>query len=213
MVILWGGVAFGSTIAECYADAESENAGLSVTVKVSGVTMYSGGDLEDGFDAVAQYHSMPGVAATYNADGRAALRQAMDCLFDSGYVTLSSAWLQANVEDLEVRNHGVGVFSGSTPVWTGEFNEVDVISGYSYLRFNGYSVGHCLAVESSALGDHDLQADFTATGKLKMCAADECSKCKRSTPSCSCKTGDGECDYEPIVSSATSNGVIIRVSL
>lgn len=206
-------MAFGSSVAECYSDAESDNAGLSVTVKVSGVTMYSGGDLGNGFDAVAQHHSAAGVSVTYNADGRAALRQAMDCLFDSGYVTLSSAWLQANVEDLEVRNYGVGVFSGSTPVWSGEFNEVDVVSGTSYIRFNGYNVGNCLAVESAALGDHDLQADFTITGRLKMCAPDECSKCKRSTPSCGCKTGDGECDYEPLVSSATSNGVIIRVSL
>lgn len=190
------------------------NTGLSVTVKLGSTTLTTTADLDAAFDTIAHYFANSTLTVTYNTAGRAALRESMDCVFDHGWVTLSTVWLNHNVSDVAVRTYGVlAVNSSNQPLWTGSFDSVDPDGTYTILHFNDSS-GDCLAVYATARATYDLESNFTSSLKppISCGSDDDCLKCKRSGTSCSCKSAEGSCFYSPIVSTETANGGIVKVT-
>jgi hypothetical protein len=205
-------VAHAGVIETCYGDAESDNAGLSVTVKVGGVTQYSGDDLDSVFDKIAEHYESGTLAVSYNTDGKNSLTQAMDCVFDHDMVTLSAVWLNRNDASLQVRTYDVRLFD-ETPALVANLWFTAMDDG-PRMRFNS-SAGECVSVATTTASTYDKKFDIGAgTSIIVACDNQDCDgACRVSVPGeCVC-SGLGGCIGILNTSWSGGNGTMVRGTL
>lgn len=214
--LLWGGEAYAGVVTTCYANAENDNPGLSVEVKLGAVIQYSGADLDTAFDKIAQYHANTSLSVSYNTEGKAALRQAMDCIFDNDHFTLSSVVLNRLDPQLEVRAYDVREFNSSLQlVATYWFSARETIAGGDYMRFNSAN-GDCISFETVALPPNDedrpLPNPPTTRCRSHDCEGD-CSPDSSGDGSCGCSEDGGCAGVQKPGEITSGNGAIVRVVL
>lgn len=89
-------------MANCYHVARDDNPGLNMTVALGSVEQISTDQVHLFMDAVAEHHADSTVNVAYNSAGRAAIREAMRCIWSLDAITLSSVFLNQEVPDLQI---------------------------------------------------------------------------------------------------------------
>ena len=118
-------------------------------MSASGHTTLVTSDLDAAFDKIGELHDEASLTVTYNSAGEDALSEAMECIFDADWATLSSLWLNENDSTLAVRPHTLAeIDSSGTVMATMTLGGVEVHSGTPYIVFNS---GGSTGCESAAL--------------------------------------------------------------
>ena len=207
MAISFASPARAGVIADCYAGAETVYPGLSVSVKLGSTTVLTSSDLDAVFDKIAEHHDAANLDLGYNADGKNAMKSAMDCIFDAEYLTLSGVVTNERFSDLRVRNYTVTAYD-STPAVTGRFRfeHADATScvGDPMIFFEEVAGKRAFAITTLAYGTHDLGKRVTSDDLDNPCipngpcfgrCAGECDP-DTGASTCFC-TGPGDCDRRP----------------
>jgi hypothetical protein len=202
--------AFAGVIADCYADAESDFSGLSVSVNLGQTTVLTSSSLAAVFDKVAELHTNNTLTLQYNTAGRNAMRQAMSCIFDAEVLTLSAVFVNQTYQQLNVRQStGRIVNSGNQVLSLLEFNRLDAstCSRGPVLRFTETSAtqgGHSMSFTVAAFGSNDYSGAI-APSTIDPCnehpddpCTGEClGECDEGGgETCECHGGIGECSED-----------------
>jgi hypothetical protein len=209
------GAAFASPVATCYSAAESENPGRSISVWLGTSLQLTTSDLDAAFDEIAEHWGASNLNVTYNTPGRAALRGAMDCILDNGWITLSTATLNQRFNDLQVRTYAVTV-RNNLGVVTGrmDFKNYGSTCTAPTLQFeeqDGPGIERAFALGTSSFGAHDAEGEVSDVNGPVGCVSVDCdgeciAECDPDSGAtvCFCD-GAGDCQEGDVLSITISN--------
>jgi hypothetical protein len=205
--------AFGSTseIAACYSAAEAAFPSAQMSVYVEGVlTLPTTSDLDAVMQAVAAADNSDDISVTRNIAGKNALRQAMDCIFDTDNITWSAVRLNQQDTQLQVRPHGFELtLSGVTEYL--ENVSLDTTSSVVTIAYHRAGVGACRTVAFDVVpyGPTDFYASEDDSGSgppaggttTNTCTGSDCEKCAYNDDGCDCRKPAGD---SPVCNHTTS---------
>ena len=76
-------------------------------VKLGSTTELTSSDLDAVFDKIAELHTDSTLNLSWNTAGKAAIKGALDCIFDAEHATVSAIWTNENESALSVRSYRV----------------------------------------------------------------------------------------------------------
>lgn len=216
LAVLWSVAdtfAGGATVAGCYAAAESENPGRSIQVKLGSTTLLTSVDLDAVFDKIAEKHTDPTLDVAYNAAGRAAMRQALDCIFDAEHFTVSSIWLNEHESELAMRNYTVALFESGSPKDYYTFDHVFTYSSTPYVGFTSPLTGGCFNIAATGFGSNDHVGDLNNNPGNTRCDNVDCDDgCSGGGDAlCTCPSSGGCASITGPDNVTGSNGSILKV--
>lgn len=215
--------AHAGPLADCYDDAASNNAGLSMTVSDGGANSVTTANVGVFVQAVAQYHTHPNVTVSYNAAGKAAIQEALTCAWDADIVTLSSVWLNQEVADLTLKADSLRLqppVTSANPSIAMDFDEIGTpcTGGESTtMNFSGEGGSASIAVEASGAHDYkvgSVQNDVLCLSWQDSSCAGECNfECLNEPPwtsGCVC-TGLGDCYKQEVPPGFPGAGAVLVI--
>lgn len=169
-------------VTACYTTAEAANSGRVMSVLVSGDPVLTTASISSFMQKVAELHTNTAASVSLNTSGRAAVRAAMACIWDEGYVTLSSVFLNEKVGTLSLRPTTVRVTEGGVFAGQLDFSAMgEACGGAAALEFRRH--GNSVLLPMTAFGAYDFTSNIVALPPTT----------PPTKPLCNSKECDGDC--------------------